>query len=70
MPTHEKKACPRCRQPFECKVGDIGHCQCNGIRLTAEERSFIEQRYNDCLCRDCLEALQNKYTLFKEKYHL
>lgn len=70
MPTHEAKNCPRCQQPFECKVGDISHCQCNGIQLTEEERSFIEQRYSDCLCRSCLEALKNKYTLFKEKYHL
>ncbi|RFM26609.1 cysteine-rich CWC family protein [Deminuibacter soli] len=70
MPTHEAKTCPRCHQPFECKVGDISQCQCNGLRLTDEERSFIEQRYNDCLCRNCLEALKNKHTLFREKYHL
>lgn len=70
MPTHEIKTCPRCQQPFECKLGDISHCQCSGIQLSHEERSFIEQRYHDCLCRNCLEALKNKYTLFKEKYHL
>ena len=68
MPNHEQKSCPRCKRPFECKVGDIGHCQCTGISLSLEERAFIETRYSDCLCTDCLKGLQNKYTLFKEKY--
>lgn len=70
MPSHETKYCPRCQQPFECKVGDISHCQCNGLQLSTEEKNFIEQRYNDCLCRKCLEELKNKYVLFKEKYFL
>jgi hypothetical protein len=68
MPQHENKVCPRCESAFECKVGDIGHCQCSGFVLTAEEMAFIETRYNDCLCSRCLLDLQNKYTLFKEKY--
>ncbi len=68
MPAHEQKSCPRCNKPFECKVGDITNCQCNCITITPEERNFIEARYNDCLCADCLKALQNKYTLFKEQF--
>lgn len=68
MPFHEQKACPRCSRAFECKVGDIGHCQCSSMVLSMEEKAFIETRYNDCLCADCLKDLQNKYTLFKEKY--
>jgi len=65
---HEAKTCPRCKRPFECKVGDISHCQCSSFVLSAEEVSFIQQRYNDCLCGACLADLQNKQTLFKEKY--
>jgi len=68
MPAHEHKACPRCHQPFECRVGDIGNCQCNSIVLSVEERAFVETRYSDCLCANCLKDLQNKYILFKEKY--
>ena len=68
MPNHENKTCPRCSRYFECKVGDIGHCQCSGFVLSASEMAFIEERYNDCLCGDCLKELQNKHTLFKEKY--
>ncbi|WP_298301562.1 cysteine-rich CWC family protein [Hydrotalea sp.] len=70
MPHHEEKLCARCRQPFECKVGDIAHCHCTEITLSDAERNFIENRYSDCLCRNCLWALKNKYVLFKEKYNL
>jgi hypothetical protein len=68
MPLHETKNCPRCHQPFQCKAGDISHCGCAGIVLTTEEQAFIESRYQDCLCLNCLKELKNKYILFKEKY--
>lgn len=64
---HEEKTCPRCHKPFECRVGDIGQCQCSGVQLTNEEKILIEEKYNDCLCRNCLEELKNKYIFFKEK---
>lgn len=68
MPLHEQKICPRCAKGFVCKVGDICQCECTTIILTLEEQAFIENRYNDCLCTNCLKDLKNKYTLFKEKY--
>ncbi|MBS1666769.1 MAG: cysteine-rich CWC family protein [Bacteroidetes bacterium] len=68
MCKHETKECPRCSRPFECKVGDVGHCQCNGISLSMEEKAFIEERYNDCLCRECLLELKQRTKLFMEKY--
>lgn len=68
MPEHELKTCPRCNSELECKVGDINHCHCNHVKLNIEERCFIEERYNDCLCIDCLLQLKNRYTFFKEKF--
>ena len=65
---HEEKKCPRCSQPFECKVGNINNCQCNGIKLTDAEKTFIESRYQDCLCRNCLMDLKQGFTFFREKY--
>lgn len=53
----ETKYCPRCQTPFECRVGNIPQCQCNGIRLTAEDKAFIAANYTDCLCRNCLLAI-------------
>jgi hypothetical protein len=28
---------------------------------------LIEEKYNDCLCRNCLEEMKNKYIFFKER---
>lgn len=68
MSQHETKACPRCGKGFECKPGNITQCQCYGIQFRDEEKAFIEQRYNDCLCRNCLGELKNQVELFKEKF--
>jgi len=67
---HETKTCPRCQQPFACKPGHISACQCNGIKLTEEEKAFIADRYDDCLCINCLQQLKDKYVFFKEKYRI
>ena len=68
MCQHETKKCPRCQQAFECKPGNITQCQCYGIVLTEEQRAFMEQRYQDCLCRDCLQYLSVELHYFKERY--
>lgn len=68
MSLHETKNCPLCKSSFECKPGNIAQCQCFGIKLTDEQKAFIELRYNDCLCNNCLATLQNDIELFKEKY--
>ncbi len=65
---HETKYCPRCKKAFECKPGSITQCQCFGIIMTAEQKAYLELRYNDCLCRNCLTQLQNEVELFKEKF--
>ena len=70
MCKHEQKSCPRCQQAFECKVGDVLNCQCYGINFTTEEKTHIEGRYNDCLCRNCLLELKQRSILFTEKFSL
>lgn len=68
MCKHEEKCCPRCKVAFECKAGSIMQCQCMATQLSVEERAYIEAKYDDCLCIDCLRDLQKKYAHFKEKY--
>lgn len=68
MGSHEEKYCPRCNSTFECKAGSITQCQCNDIQLSAEERVYVESKYDDCLCIDCLRYLQSEYVQFKEKH--
>ncbi|MGC4035741.1 MAG: cysteine-rich CWC family protein [Chitinophagaceae bacterium] len=58
MSKSEIKYCPRCLKEFGCSSGNITECQCFGIQLTAEQRTFIQDRYDDCLCSDCLRQLQ------------
>jgi hypothetical protein len=65
---HEQKLCPRCKKDFECKPGNITQCQCYGFKMNNELKVYIEHRYDDCLCRNCLEHLAIELNLFKEKY--
>ncbi len=67
MPLHETKQCARCSRNFECKVGNIAECQCTQVQLTYEERLFIEEKYTDCLCGQCLQTLQFQYKLYRNR---
>jgi hypothetical protein len=67
---HQLKNCPRCNGRFECKVGDIGNCQCTAVTLTVEEIAFIEEMYTDCLCMNCIYELKRRYVHFLNKYML
>jgi len=65
---HETKKCPRCNNPFECKPGNITQCQCYAVKLTEEQRAYIDQRYQNCLCENCLVYLSVELNFFKERY--
>ncbi len=65
MPQHEDKTCPRCQQPFECKVGSILLCQCSSVSLSEAERAFLGKHYTDCLCTGCIKELQHAYQVQK-----
>ena len=65
MPSHEVHNCPRCTKPFVCKVGDIAHCQCSNVQLTAEELEFIGRQFGGCLCVNCM--LDMKHIFHEER---
>ncbi|SFE41007.1 cysteine-rich CWC family protein [Thermoflexibacter ruber] len=60
MPQHEIKVCPRCQAEFECKLGSIHLCQCTAVRLDESDRTYIREKYEDCLCLACMIALKNE----------
>ncbi|WP_299516845.1 cysteine-rich CWC family protein [Mucilaginibacter sp.] len=60
MANHENKYCPRCKVPFECKVGSILLCQCHDLTFTETEKDYIRITYPDCLCRNCLLAMKHE----------
>lgn len=63
MPCHETKYCPRCNAPFECKVGNVTACQCDGITFNDAEKDYIANSYADCLCRKCLLEMKHEIRL-------
>jgi len=67
MAQHESKPCQRCKRSFECKVGNITECQCSQVTLTYEERVYVENKYQDCLCAQCLQSLQFEYRLYRNR---
>lgn len=60
MSKHELKQCPSCGKYFECKVGDVAHCQCSAIVLNENDRSFLARVYGDCLCIKCLTKVKKR----------
>lgn len=70
MCKHEQKNCPRCSISFECKAGDIAHCQCSSIQLSEAETKFIADKYTDCLCAICMKAMKSEYSVLQSKLQL
>lgn len=60
MYKHEEKICLRCQKRFECKLGSINLCQCTTITLNDNERAYIRELFDDCLCASCLEVLKKE----------
>ena len=57
MCKHEEKYCPKCNVKFTCKVGDIAKCQCTEVEISESTANFLETTFYDCLCKDCLETI-------------
>ena len=43
-------------------------CQCSAVKLNQEERDYINNKYEDCLCAACMESLRSEYN--QEKFRL
>ena len=67
MPKHEIKDCPRCNEPFECKIGSIFLCQCWAVSLNEEERQYVKEKYDDCICAKCLRVEKEEYKAMQLK---
>ena len=47
------KKCPSCGSLFECKGTD--DCWCESFQIHKKEYYRLMQKYNDCLCPECLK---------------
>ena len=54
------KKCPKCGAPFICRHNDIVRCQCAEVKLTEAAQAYIKANYNDCLCVNCLRAINQE----------
>ncbi|WP_072039037.1 cysteine-rich CWC family protein [Flavihumibacter solisilvae] len=57
MTKHEQKCCSRCEGAFECRAGDIAHCQCNQVSITRQTTEFLQRTSHGCLCSRCLSEI-------------
>jgi hypothetical protein len=55
----EPSVCEACGGPFTCGA-KLSGCWCAGIQLSDETRAELKARYNNCLCRECLERLSGR----------
>lgn len=51
------KSCSRCSKEIQCRVDAIEECACLQVNLSAECQDFLKNTKYDCLCNDCLRAL-------------
>lgn len=58
---YDIKCCPMCKSKFECKPDNISQCQCSEIIPSSDEQMFISDKYDDCLCADCLLEMKKIY---------
>lgn len=65
MEKHEEKYCPKCGQPFICKVGDIAKCQCTSVQISEATKDFLAKTNYDCLCKDCLSKTDHDVKMAK-----
>jgi Cysteine-rich CWC len=52
--------CPRCGGAFHCGACDSEPCACARIALDAVTLAALRQRFNGCLCLNCLRELQRE----------
>jgi len=51
----EQETCPRCGAKFVC--GKSGKCWCYNITVPLSILEIIEDKFDACLCPDCLKEL-------------
>ncbi|WP_354001272.1 cysteine-rich CWC family protein [uncultured Methylophaga sp.] len=58
---HEPVACPRCGDEFVCKPGAVPICHCFEVKLSKEQREWIAERWEGCLCGSCLHTVAEEF---------
>ncbi len=53
----KQKVCEKCGAKFDC-YSPWGPCWCEEVKLKPEALANLRARYDDCLCPNCLAAVE------------
>jgi len=59
----KQKRCSKCGLAFEC--GGLFGCWCRDVKLDRATLDALKERYDDCLCPDCLKQFDTLDTQTK-----
>ncbi len=54
------KICPSCESVFNCQQTPDGPCWCSQFIISDEKLKYLEEKYNRCICPDCLQKVSEK----------
>lgn len=60
------KICPGCKKEFTCNSENISACACSRVSLSNETKAFLAKTFYNCLCNDCLFALNQLVAMEKQ----
>jgi hypothetical protein len=55
----DKLICESCNNEFFCGA-NVGECWCFAVEVEAETLADLRERFNSCLCEDCLLKFPKK----------
>jgi hypothetical protein len=61
MELEEKEVCPRCQQKFQCSKSN--KCWCFEIGLDSNQLENLNEKFQSCLCPNCIEEIKNQNKL-------
>ncbi|NIG57370.1 cysteine-rich CWC family protein [Chitinophaga sp. Cy-1792] len=69
MPVNDlnTEICPRCGKTLVCDVGNITRCWCTEVVLSREERTYIGERFEGCLCPDCIKEIKAEIAVLHQQ---
>jgi hypothetical protein len=56
------KICPCCQLTFDCRNDYILECWCITEQISQAAREFMAHHYEGCLCRDCIQKINQSLT--------
>ncbi len=61
MELEEKEICPRCHHKFQCSKSN--KCWCFEIGLDSNQLENLNEKFESCLCPNCIEEIKNQNKL-------